>query len=44
MDLGGVRISSMIGPQRITKLREIGEMVYGIYWGGVIDPEEFLER
>ena len=41
MDLGGVRITGMLSEQRITTLRRIGEAVYGIYWGGVVNPEEF---
>ena len=41
MNLGGFRIAALLDPQSITALREIGEAVYGIYWGGVLNPEEF---
>jgi murein DD-endopeptidase MepM/ murein hydrolase activator NlpD len=41
MDLGGVRLTEILSDQRITTLREIGESVYGPYWGGVVNPEEF---
>lgn len=41
MDLGGLRITALFNPRRITKLREVGEAAYGIYWGGVLNPEEF---
>ena len=41
MSLGGLRIAALISPQSITTLREIGEAVYGVYWGGVLNPVEF---
>ncbi|MGD8353827.1 MAG: M23 family metallopeptidase, partial [Pseudomonadota bacterium] len=41
MDLGGLRFAAQISPRTITTLREIGEAVYGIYWGGVLNPVEF---
>jgi murein DD-endopeptidase MepM/ murein hydrolase activator NlpD len=41
MDLGGIQITSMFSTMRITMLRLIGEAVYGVYWGGVLNPEEF---
>jgi murein DD-endopeptidase MepM/ murein hydrolase activator NlpD len=41
MDLGGLQITGLLSPRRITTLREIGEAVYGVYWGGVLNPEEF---
>jgi len=43
MDIGGLRITELLGEQRITILRELGEAVYGPYWGGVLNPEEFLK-
>jgi len=43
VDLGGLRIIAMISPKILTKLREIGEDVYGPFWGGVLNPEEILK-
>lgn len=40
VNLGGLRIAALLSPQGITVLREIGEAVYGAYWGGVLNPEE----
>lgn len=42
MNLGGLKITQMICPQSLTLLREIGEAVYGPYWGGALNPEEFV--
>lgn len=41
MDFGGIQITGLLSPRRITTLRRMGEAVYGLYWGGVLDPEEF---
>lgn len=41
MSLGRLRIAALISPHSITTLREIGEAVYGVYWGGVLNPVEF---
>ncbi len=41
MNLGGLRITALLSPQSITAMREIGEAVYGTYWGGVLNPYEF---
>ena len=41
MDMGGLRFTALVSPRRITTLREIGEAVYGIYWGGSLNPEEY---
>ena len=41
MNLGGLRIAALFSSQSITTVREIGEAVYGTYWGGVLNPEEF---
>jgi murein DD-endopeptidase MepM/ murein hydrolase activator NlpD len=43
MDMGGLQITAQLSPQRITTLREIGEAVYGIYWGGALNPEDIGE-
>jgi murein DD-endopeptidase MepM/ murein hydrolase activator NlpD len=41
MNFGGLRLTLLISPRTITTLREIGEEVYGLYWGGVLNPDEF---
>ncbi|MCX6357875.1 MAG: M23 family metallopeptidase [Candidatus Aureabacteria bacterium] len=42
VDLGGIRITGLLSPQALILLREVGETVYGPYWGGVLNPEEFI--
>lgn len=41
MNFGGLRIAGLVSPQSITALRQLGEAVYGVYWGGVLNPDEF---
>lgn len=41
MEVGGLKLTELLSPRRITTLRKIGEVVYGIYWGGSLNPEEY---
>ncbi|MCX6353607.1 MAG: M23 family metallopeptidase [Candidatus Aureabacteria bacterium] len=43
VNLGGLKITLMLSPHSLTTLREIGEAVYGPFWGGVLNPEEFVK-
>jgi len=43
VNLGGLKIALALSPHSLTTLREIGEAVYGPFWGGVLNPEEFVK-
>ncbi|MDD5557064.1 MAG: M23 family metallopeptidase [bacterium] len=42
MELAGLRITELFTRRRITALRLAGEGIYGLYWGGALNPEEHL--